>query len=215
MWRRKYGCDRSPWRAGKTGKDPDTASGEGGERRAGDPEFRKWAEAEDQTGIEDQVKDIRHPEQAHGDGSIAGAAEDGVVQKKQHNHTRAAKSDAGVIHAGGNDRWGSAHQSQQTRGQQEKRKTKHQRGDEPEEHRLDRGNGCAVRIPFSNSSRDHRGGRHGKPHGDGKDQGQNRLGEADGGNRVRTKAADPEDVNDSEERFEHHLQHHGDGEQQD
>ena len=42
-----------------------------------------------------------------------------------------------------------------------------------------------------------------------------RFGEADGGDGVCAEAADPEDVDDGEERFEHHLEHHGDREEQD
>ena len=90
-------------------EDTDAAPGKGGKRRAGDSQFREWAEAEDQTGIKDQVKDVGDPEQAHGDGGIAGAAEDRVVEKEQQNNSRAAQGDAGVVHAGGDDLGRSAH----------------------------------------------------------------------------------------------------------
>ena len=105
--------------------------------------------------------------------------------------------------------------SQQMRRQEEERKAERQGRDEPEEDRLHCGNSSAVGVPFADASRDHRGGRHAKPHADSKDQGQHRLRQPDGGNRIRAQAADPEDVDHGKERFEHHLQHHGDGEQQD
>ena len=85
----------------------------------------------------------------------------------------------------------------------------------PEEHCLDCGDGCAVRVLLADAARDHRGRRHAEPHAHREDQGEDRLGQADRGDRVRTEAADPKDVDHCEQRFQHHLQHHGDGEQQD
>ena len=54
------------------------------------PSFGEWTPAEDQARVEDEIDDVGDPEEAHGDGGIAGAAEDGVVEKKQHDRTAAA-----------------------------------------------------------------------------------------------------------------------------
>ena len=79
-------------------------------------------------------------------------------------------------------------------------------------HSADR---CSFRILFADAARDHRGGRHPQPKSDGDDQGQHRLGEPDGGYCVRAQTSDPEDIDHGEERFENHLEHHGNREKQD
>ena len=70
----------------------DAASGESGQRGAGDAETRKRAEAENEARIENEIDDVRDPEQTHGDGGVAGPAEDGVVEKQQQHGEAAAEA---------------------------------------------------------------------------------------------------------------------------
>src|SRR4029077_1942817 len=84
--------------AGKTGQtlgataqpvelieNADDAASKGPECGAGHAQTREWAKAEDQTGVENQIDDVRYPEQAHGDSGIAGSAKDGVVEKQHQD----------------------------------------------------------------------------------------------------------------------------------
>ena len=90
-----------------------------------------------------------------------------------------------------------------------------QRDEQAEEDGLHAGNGRIVGVLLADAARDHRGGRHGKADADGKDQRQQGLGEPDRGHGIGPEAADPENVDDGEKRFEHHLQDHGNGQQKD
>ena len=60
------------------------------------PSFRKGAKAEDQARIQNQVEDVRDPQQTHCYGGVAGSAKDGVVEEKHQNDTGAAKRDPSV-----------------------------------------------------------------------------------------------------------------------
>ena len=76
-------------------EDADAASGECGESGAGDAEFRKWTPAENETRVEDEVDDVRDPEQAAWRWPTSPAPRKmGVgVEKKQHDNAAAAERD--------------------------------------------------------------------------------------------------------------------------
>ena len=190
-------------------------AGEGGERGAGDAESGEGPEAEDEAGIEDEVEDVGDPEQAHGDGGVSGTAEDGIIEKEQENHAGAAERDAGVVRAGGYERGRAAHDCEKLRREQEEGQTESQGGKQAEEDGLDGGDGGALGIFLADAARDHGGGGHAEAHSDSEDEGENGLGEADGGDSVGAEAGDEKDVDDGEEAFEDHLKDHGDGEQED
>src|ERR1700679_2938442 len=82
-------------------EDPNASPGEGSEGGAGHAEFRERPQAKYQAGIKNQVEDVRNPQQTHGDRRIPGAAEDGIVQKEQQNHARAAQSNPGIVRGAG------------------------------------------------------------------------------------------------------------------
>src|SRR6266850_5924520 len=68
----------------------DTAAGESGERGSGDAKLGERAPAENEAGVENEIDDVGDPEKAHGDGGVACAAEDGVVQKKHQDSAAAS-----------------------------------------------------------------------------------------------------------------------------
>jgi len=74
--------------------------------------------------------------------------------------------------------------------------------------------GSACGIFFADSASDNGGGGETEAEADGHDEAEQRFGEADGGDGVRAEAADPENIDDGEERFQHHLQDHGNGEEE-
>ena len=90
-----------------------------------------------------------------------------------------------------------------------------ERNHEADHNGLHPRNGCVFRILLADAARHHGGGGERKAQADGKDERQQRLGEADSGDSVGAETADPEHVDNGKERFEHHLQHHGNGEQED
>ena len=61
----------------------------------------------------------------------------------------------------------------------------------------------------------HRRRGHAKAHTHGENQRKHRFRKPDCRYRIRAKVADPENVHHSEQRFKHHLQDHGNGEQED
>src|SRR6266851_34238 len=77
------------------------ASGERSESRTGNAKLGEWSPAEDEARIEDEIDDVGDPEQAHSDGGVTGAAEDGVVEKEHHDRSAAAEGDACITGAGG------------------------------------------------------------------------------------------------------------------
>ena len=99
------------------------------QRRARDAHPWERPPAENQARVEHQVDDVRHPEQAHGDGRVSGAAEDGVVQKEQKHRTAAAQADSGVTTAHRDDFRRGAHQMQKARSQQQAWQPNRQRDD--------------------------------------------------------------------------------------
>src|SRR5271163_2962260 len=80
-------------------KNADAAPGKGGERRARHSELRKWPKAKDQARVQNQIEDVRDPEQAHGDRGIARSSEDRIVQKEHHDNAGAAKRNPRVVDA--------------------------------------------------------------------------------------------------------------------
>jgi hypothetical protein len=80
---------------------------------------------------------------------------------------------------------------------------------------LHRGHCGAVAVLFADAPGHHGGGRHADSHSDGKDGRQHRLRESHCGHGVVAEMRDPEDIDDREQRLHHHLEHHGDRQQQD
>src|SRR5258708_8181075 len=71
-----------------------------GQRGTRYTQTRKRAEAENEARVKDQVEDVGYPKKTHGDGRIAGAAENGVVKKEHDDGAASAKRNAGVPRAG-------------------------------------------------------------------------------------------------------------------
>src|SRR5260370_2088109 len=88
----------------------DGAAGESGESRSGDAELGERPPAENEARVEDEIDDVGDPKQAHGDGGVTGAAEDGVVEEEHHDGSAAAEGDACITGADGNDLRGCTHQ---------------------------------------------------------------------------------------------------------
>jgi hypothetical protein len=193
----------------------DAAPGKGGQGRTGDAHVRKRSKAEDEAGIEDQVDDVRDPEQAHGDGCIACAAKDGVVEEQHDDGAAAAERDARVARAAGDDGRRCAHELKQLRREDAGRDADGERDEQTEDNGLHSGDGGVIGILLADAPGHHGAGGHGDAEADGEDQRQHGLGDAHGGHGVCAEAADPEDVDDGEKGFEHHLKHHGNGEQED
>ena len=91
--------------------------------------------------------------------------------------------------------------------------TDDERDEQAQENGLNSGDGCVVGIFLAYAAGDHGAGGHGDAEADGEDQGQHGLRDSNGGYGIGAETADPEDIDDREEGFEHHLQNHGDGEQ--
>ena len=67
-----------------------------------------------------------------------------------------------------------------------------------ERNRLNGRAGRALEVAFAHAPRDGRHGADAQPDGDCVDDGEHRLGEADGGDRVRSETRDEEHVDDRE-----------------
>jgi hypothetical protein len=76
-------------------------------------------------------------------------------------------------------------------------------------------NCCAGWVFFADAAGDHGGGGEAQAEANGEDQAEERFGESNGGDRIRAETADPEDVDDGEERFQDHLEDHGNGQEKD
>jgi len=192
----------------------DAAAGEGGEGGAGDAKFGERPPAKDEARVEDEIDDVGDPEQTHGDGGVTRAAEDGVVEKEKHDRSAAAESDAGVAGADGNDLRGSTHQAKQIRGVEETRNADKGGDRDSYDDGLHACNSRASGIFFADPASDHGGGGKAQAEADGHNEAEERFGEADGGDGVRAKTADPEDVDDGEKGFQHHFEDHGNGQQE-
>ena len=179
------------------------------------PRCGNGSQSENEDRIEDQIDDVRDPEQAHGDGRIACSAEDRVVEEEHDDRAATAERDARVAGASGDDGGRSSHQAEEVRGFDAGRNSERRGNEEPEHDGLNGGDGGVFRIFLADAARHHRGGGQGNAEADGEDQSENRLGQSDGGDGIGAEPPDPEGIDHGKERFEHHLQHHGDGEQQD
>ena len=80
---------------------------------------------------------------------------------------------------------------------------------------LHAGHGCAGGILFADAAGDHGGGGEAQAKADGEDQAEERFGEADSGDGVSAETADPENVDDSEQGLQDHLEDHGNGQEKD
>src|SRR5205814_3398732 len=67
--------------------------------------------AENEARIEDEIDDVRDPQQAHGDGCVAGPAKDSVVEKEHHDNATAAERDARITGACSDDLRRRTHQA--------------------------------------------------------------------------------------------------------
>src|SRR5216684_4035652 len=190
------------------------ASGECSESRTGNAKLGEWSPTEDEARIEDKIDDVGDPKQAHGDGGVTGAAEDGVVEKEHHDRSAAAKGDACITGADGNDLRGSTHQAKQIRPVKEAGNADEGGDCEADGDSLNAGNGGAGGIFFADAASDHGGGGKAEAETDSHDEAEERFSEADGGDGVRAETTDPENVDDSEKRFQHHFHNHGNGEQE-
>src|SRR5882757_8812893 len=191
----------------------DAAAGEGGQSGARDAEFWERSPAEDEARVEDEINDVGDPEQTHGDGRVACAAEDGIVEKEHHDRSAAAEGYTGVAGADGEDLRRRAHQAKQV-WPVEKAGNPDDGGDsKPDGDGLDARDGCAGGIFFADAASDHSGGGKAEAEADGHDETEERFGEAHGGDGVCAKPADPENVDDGEKGFQHHFHNHRNGEE--
>ena len=191
----------------------DAAAGESSEGRAGDTELGKWPPAENETGIEDEIDDVRDPEQSHGDGRVAGPAKDGVVEKEHHDNATAAERDARITGACSDDLRRRTHQAEQIGCIKKARQANHGRKHHAYDDGLNAGDRRTRRIFFADAARDHGGGGKTQAEPYGHHQTEHRLRKAHSGNSVRAEAADPENINDGKQGLEHHLKNHRDGKQ--
>ncbi len=74
--------------------------------------------------------------------------------------------------------------------------------------------GCAGGIFFADAASNHGGCGKAEAEANGHDETEKRLGEANGGDRVGAKTANPENVDDREKGFQDHFHNHGNGEEE-
>src|SRR4029077_971590 len=105
----------------------------------------------------------------HGDGGVAGSAEDGVVEEEQHDGAAAAQRDAGVAAADVHDLLRCAHQVQQFGGIDQARHADEDGDGQADGDGLDSGDGGAFGIFFADAAGDHGGGGEAEAQADGED----------------------------------------------
>ncbi len=160
------------------------AAGECGQRRASDPEMRKRPDAEDQARIEDEIDDVRHPQQAHGDGRIARSAEDGVVEEQHDDGAAATQRNTRVAGAFRNDGWGGAHPMKQLRCPDAGRDPHSERNHQAKHNGLHPRDSRGFGIFFADAARHHRGRGQGEAQANREDQRQQRLRQPDSGHCI-------------------------------
>ena len=106
------------------------------------------------------------------------------------------------------------HQAKQVRRVEDARNADERGNREADGDGLHACDGSTGGIFFADAAGDHGGGGKAKAEADGHDEAEQRFGEADGGDGVRAETADPENVDDCEERLQHHFQNHGNGEEE-
>ena len=116
--------------------------------------------------------------------------------------------------AAAHDRRGSAHEPEQPRRVPDADDGDHGRDGDSNANGVQCGHRRAIRIFFADAPRHHRNGRHAKTHRNPVDDGQHAFGQADSGYGVGSQARHEEHVDDGEQRFHRHLEHHRHGEQQ-
>ncbi len=77
-------------------QNPDAAPGRRGDGRSGHTQAWKWAQSQDEAGIETEIDEVRELQDTHGNRSIARAAEDGVDQEQHQDDSRPAQHDPAV-----------------------------------------------------------------------------------------------------------------------
>jgi hypothetical protein len=87
----------------------DATSDQCRQRRAGYAQAGKWPPSKDQAGIENEIDNVRYPEQAHRNRGITSAAKDCIVEKEQQDGKTSAQANSGVATAGRNDFGRSPH----------------------------------------------------------------------------------------------------------
>jgi hypothetical protein len=90
-----------------------------------------------------------------------------------------------------------------------------ERDRDSQKNRLRGGDGSASGVLFADAAGNHGGGGQADAERDGKYQHQHGFGEADRGDGVCAQASHPEHVDQGKQRLHQHLEHHGDGEQDD
>ena len=184
--------------------------------RARDAERRERPEAEDEARVEDEVDDVREPQDAHRDRRVAGAAEDRVDEEEQDDDDVAAEHHPRERRAGRDD---VGRPPPSARGAAA-------RGARPRSP-----SGTATRTPsaiactavarralgvlLADPPRDHRRRRHREPDRERVEEREHRLRQPDGRDRAAPELRHPEDVHDGEDRLERHLEHHRHREQDD
>ncbi len=144
----------------------------GGDRRSRDSEFRKRAESEDQTRIQNQIDDVADPQGSHGDGGIARTAKDRVDQKEQHDDHIGAEDHAHVTPPGQLNRRRGVHHPEEPAVAKNADKRNGNRNNDPKNNRLDGGSGRAFMILFTYPAGDQSGRSHAQSHCDCEDDRQ-------------------------------------------
>jgi hypothetical protein len=171
-------------------------------------------EAVDEERIEDAVGEVRQPQRLHRQHRVAGAAEDRVLHEQQHHDHLGAEDQRRVPGADRDHLGRPAHLHQQPGREQRARQAEDQAQDPHEADRLRTGPGGAFEVAFADAPRHHGCRRHRQAEPDRVDDGEHRLGQADGGHRgLVAEPGDEEDVDDGEGRLHRHLEHHRDREQ--
>ena len=108
-----------------------------------------------------------------------------------------------------------AHRPQQRGSRRNRHRARDDAGQHADQDRLDGGARRRVGVLLADAPRHRRRRANRQPHRDRVNDGHQRLGDADGGDRVRAEPADEEDVRHREHRLHQHLEHHRHGQQDD
>ena len=127
------------------------------------PSAGKRPEAEDEARVEDEVADVREPEDAHRDRRVAGAAEDRVDEEEEHDHDVAAEHHGREPRARGDDVGSRAHEGEKARGQRGADDAEGDRERDAERNRLHGRARGPLAVPLADPPRDHRGRGHREP----------------------------------------------------
>ncbi len=183
---------------------------------AGDAHLGERADAEDEARAEHDVDRVGEPQHAHRDGGVAGAAEHRVDEEQQQDGAAPAEHHAREACCP----CGSPRRSRPSRPAAAGRTgARRRRSTTPST--TPRTIACTpARAAASGSFSPIRRATVAaapidRPMASGVDDRHQRLGDADGGDRVGAEPADEEDVHHQEHRLHQHLEHHRHGEQHD